>query len=728
MSVQLTKREAKDADFLTLKSKSTGEIVRIISPHDLYVGIEGLKASDLRVVGDVHITGSLYVKGGVSGSLRLPDGTLAITAGSGIAVTETAGGVSIATTGGGSGGAPDNAEYLVLDYNGDLTSERKLTAGTGITFTDAGAGSTFTVSLTTPVSVANGGTGATTVSGARTSLGLGTISTQDSSSVSITGGTITGITDLALTDGGTGASNASGARTNLGLGTIATQDASNVSITGGTVAVTKLTGSLTKLIGGTDYLVAGTNITLTTGSLGQVTIAAPSVGGAPTDADYLVVGSTSAGSLSNERTLTAGLGLSFTDGGAGGSFTVQVLDTAIPFLTGANFNGPVTASSFRSTDIFTTRITGSLTRLSNGDPYLVAGTNVSLSTGSNGAVTISAPSVVSNASPFLLRSADGSLPNSLVLTHGVGIDIIEDGFGNFEIIADLVAGDNISITELPGGEYEIASTGGGGGADPAAQYLVLSATGSLSAERVFTAGTGLQATDGGSGGAYTLFVRDDVVATISGSTFNGPVKFQQGLSGSLTRLLDGSSYLRAGSNVTITTGSNGSVTIASTGGGGGSTQISMSEAVSGSINGSNKVFTVANAPSPTSSLMLFYNGQLLTQGAGEDYTLSSTTITFEAAVSAPESGSTILATYSYTGAPLIRNYTLMESLSLSLVGPSYVATLVDPPNPTTALMVFMNGQLLTQGGGEDYTLSGDTVTLNFNEDVSTSTFYATYEY
>lgn len=54
-------------------------------------------------------------------------------------------------------------------------------------------------------------------SAGRTTLGLGTVATQDANNVSITGGSITGITDLAVADGGTGASNASGARTNLGL-------------------------------------------------------------------------------------------------------------------------------------------------------------------------------------------------------------------------------------------------------------------------------------------------------------------------------------------------------------------------------------------------------------------------------------------------------------------------------------------------------------------------------
>lgn len=71
------------------------------------------------------------------------------------------------------------------------------------------------VSGTLPL--ANGGTNATSAGDARTSLGLGSIATQASSSVSISGGAITGITDLAIADGGTGASSASAARTNLGV-------------------------------------------------------------------------------------------------------------------------------------------------------------------------------------------------------------------------------------------------------------------------------------------------------------------------------------------------------------------------------------------------------------------------------------------------------------------------------------------------------------------------------
>jgi len=53
----------------------------------------------------------------------------------------------------------------------------------------------------------------------RTSIGLGSIATQASDSVSISGGSITGITDLVVADGGTGASSLTDGGVLLGSGT-----------------------------------------------------------------------------------------------------------------------------------------------------------------------------------------------------------------------------------------------------------------------------------------------------------------------------------------------------------------------------------------------------------------------------------------------------------------------------------------------------------------------------
>jgi len=60
--------------------------------------------------------------------------------------------------------------------------------------------------------------------------------------------------------------------------------------------------------------------------------------------------------------------------------------------------------------------------------------------------------------------------------------------------------------------------------------------------------------------------------------------------------------------------------------------------VTGTINGTNKVFTLSFSPNPSSSILLIYNGQLQQQGV--DYTLSGTTITFTVA---PTVASPILA-------------------------------------------------------------------------------------
>jgi hypothetical protein len=151
---------------------------------------------------------------------------------------------------------------------GAAASATTMTAGTGLTGGgDLSANRTFAIA-TTGVTAASYGSASNTLSatvnaqGQLTNLsataiaidhtqvsGLGTIATQNANAVAITGGTISGITDLAIADGGTGASTASGARTNLELGNaailnagvplgVATLDA------GGTVPLTQLPSSI----------------------------------------------------------------------------------------------------------------------------------------------------------------------------------------------------------------------------------------------------------------------------------------------------------------------------------------------------------------------------------------------------------------------------------------------------------------------------------------------------
>ena len=150
---------------------------------------------------------------------------------------------------------------------------------------------TIAVTHSTPADGSFSSTGAAAWNANHTLTGVGTIAEQNANAVAITGGSITGITDLAVADGGTGASTASDARTNLGL-VIGTNVLSPTGSAAGltsfptlnqntTGTASNVTGIVAIANGGTGTatpsLVAGTNVTIT-GSFPNQTINATSSG------------------------------------------------------------------------------------------------------------------------------------------------------------------------------------------------------------------------------------------------------------------------------------------------------------------------------------------------------------------------------------------------------------------------------------------------------------------
>ena len=216
-------------------------------------------------------------------------------------------------------------------------------------------------------------------------------------------------------------------------------------------------------------------------------------------------------------------------------------NTQVQFNDGGSFGGDSGFTYNKSTDTMTvSNMSGSLTRLSDGTSYLTAGSNVTITSASNGQVSIAAATGITEVSEDTSPALGGQLTTGdHKISYAAGnntseIDFTYNGGGNFTAIASVKSID--MFLDLNGG-------------DAGQQFRIFN---NLQPASSYAGGTN---TD-----ANAIFrVREE------GNVFTkGYVTASMGFSGSLTKLTDGTSYLAAGTNVTITSASNGQVTISST--------------------------------------------------------------------------------------------------------------------------------------------------------------------
>jgi hypothetical protein len=222
------------------------------------------------------------------------------------------------------------------------------------------------------------------------------------------------------------------------------------------------------------------------------------------------------------------------------------------FVSGTIFSGEALGGA----------ISGSLTRTAIGKSYLVAGTNVTIASSSNGQVTINstAGGTVdgSGAATRLAYWSDAdTLTSNLNLTTDGDTLSVNGLIVNDSGLPDAAADFRVESDQIQGMIISDAST----------NQLILHSSGTDSTTVGSKAGSdvaiylsGTVGSAGVSNSKGTSVFTGDMVAS-------GTVAAKLGLSGSLTRLTSGLSYLSAGTNITIASSSNGQVTISSTGGG-----------------------------------------------------------------------------------------------------------------------------------------------------------------
>jgi len=350
---------------------------------------------------------------------------------------------------------------------------------------------------------------------------------------------------------------------------------------------------------------------------------------------------------------------SITIGDLSGSNTLGVAPPNI-YISGA-----IQSNLHLSGSVFASKLSGSLTALADGTEYMIAGANITINTGSSGALTISATTGTADpggGNTQVQFNDGGSFGGSSAFTFtGTEVELNAES-PKYTLRRGANSQDSKISFEGAAGAVGATITHESGTNDLRFDVFNGSSTeeilrlgdhyGTANRQVIFLSGSGIGSPDMQPRNALDLafFVSGSIgskgttdkgTAVFGGDTMvSGALHVSQGISGSLTTLADGTAYLNAGSNVTITTGTAGQVTVSVSS----TSNVVFNETPGGSINGSNTDFTLANSPED-GTVMLFVNGQLQTSGSGLDYTLSNKTITFSGE-SVPQTSDQLIATYS----------------------------------------------------------------------------------
>lgn len=123
------------------------------------------------------------------------------------------------------------------------------------------------------------------------------------------------------------------------------------------------------------------------------------------ESQFLIISGSPFNGLVNARYLHFGSAFSTNDQGVTSSFEVNADDSVIAHLSGSDFVGPVSASICLKSGS-TGELTGSITELENGSPFITSDGTITTETGSGGGITLK------QASPYFIPFFNGVVTRS----------------------------------------------------------------------------------------------------------------------------------------------------------------------------------------------------------------------------------------------------------------------------------------------------------------------------